>query len=141
MKYKRRTYVAISAVVFFLAALCIVLKMHVSFAGSDLFNEAYAAISVAFDKQAMRSADRIVIRTGESEIQITDPELIGQIVEETAAATHMKVTCPEERWIDVYCGDRLIRSMGWSDCCDTVNVYNSDASHWVISVEGMEDGG
>ena len=141
MKHKRRTCIAILATVVFLAAIWLVLAMNASFGGSNLFSEAYAAMSVAFDKQAMQSADRIVIRTGESEIQITDPAILAQIVKETAAATHTKVTCPEERWIDVYCGDRLIRSMGWSGCCDTVNVYDSDASHWVISVEGMEDGG
>lgn len=120
------------------AVLIAVVACNVSFGMST---DAHAAMSIAFDKQAMDSADRVVVTAKGREIEITDPELIAQVAQETAAATHMKVTCPEDRRIDIYCSDRRIRSMGWSTCCDTVNVYDTDGDHWVISVEGIEEGG
>lgn len=138
MKNKKYIRIGIVAAVCLLAAVSVVLAMNVSFGMST---DAHAAMSIAFDKQAMRSANRIVIRTYGKEIEITDPALVGEIAEETAAATHMKLDCPEGKWIDVYCDDQLIRSMGWSACCDTVNVFDTDATHWVMSIEGAEEGG
>ncbi|MBQ7415417.1 MAG: hypothetical protein IJW14_00085 [Oscillospiraceae bacterium] len=120
------------------AVLITVVACNVSFGMST---DAYAAMSIAFDRQAMASADRIVVTAKGTEIEITDPELIAQVTQQTAAATHMKFSCPEDRRIDIYCGDRLIRSMGWSTCCDMVNVYDTNGTHWVISVEGIEEGG
>lgn len=120
------------------AVLITVAACNVSFGMST---DAYGLMSIAFDKQDMASADRIVVTAKGTRIEITDPELIAQMVQQTAAATHMKFSCPEDRRIDIYCGDRQIRSMGWSTCCDTVNVYDTDGSHWAMSVEGIEEGG
>lgn len=122
-----------------ISSICMVLLMqNVSFGkGSD----AYAAMSVAFDKKSIHSVDRIIIINGTTEIEVDDPMVISQVIEETTVATHMKVTCPIGRQINLYCGDKLIRSMGWSRCCDTVNVYDTDITHWVVSVEGLEEGG
>lgn len=102
---------------------------------------AYAAVSIAFDKQAMQSVDRIIIRANGAEHEIADVALVKDLVAETSAATHMKFSCPCDKWIDMYCGERLVRSMGWTSCCDAVNVYDTDAMHWVVSLEGIEDGG
>lgn len=124
-----------------LAAVVVLITMVACNVSFGMSTDAYAAMSIAFDKQAMASADRVVVTAKGTEIEITDPKLIAQMVQETAAATHMKVTCSEDRRIDIYCGDRRIRSMGWSTCCDMVNVYDTDGTHWVISVEGIEEGG
>ena len=67
--------------------------------------------------------------------------LLDAVVAETMVATHMDVHCTEDRRIDLYAGDALIRSMIWSTCCDTVLVYDTDESHWVVSIEGAEEGG
>lgn len=131
-------------VIVLLASLCtlilviVLLALNVSFGMST---GAYAAASIAFDKQAMQSVDRIVIRTKDAEYKIADVALVKDIVSETSAATHMNFSCPCDKWIDMYCGERLLRSMGWSSCCDAVNVYDTDAMHWVISMEGIEEGG
>lgn len=131
-------------VVILLVSLCglilivLLLAVNVSFGMST---GSYAAISIAFDKRAVQSVDRIVVRTNNAEYEITDVTLVTDLVEQTSAATHIKPSCPCDKWIDMYCADRLIRRMGWSSCCDTVNVYDTDATHWVISKEGIEDGG
>ena len=116
----------------------VLLALNVSF---GISTGAYAAASIAFDKQAMQSVDRIVIKTKDAEYEITDAALVKDLVSETSAATHMNFSCPCDKWIDLYCGDHLIRSMGWTSCCDAVNVYDTDAKHWVISIEGIEEGG
>ncbi len=140
MKNKKRI-VILSLVLSVLVLAAVFLIRNVSFGFSNLFTEAYGAMSLSFDKQAMQSVNRVVITADGKTVEITDPALIGEIVAETAAATHMKFGCPEDKQIDLYCDDRLIRSMGWSSCCDTVNVYDSDRAHWVISIEGSEEGG
>lgn len=140
MKNKKRI-VILSLVLSVLVLTAVFLIRNVSFGFSNLFTEAYAAMSVSFDKQAMQSVNRVVITANGKTAEITDPALIGELVAETAAATHMQLGCPEDKQIDLYCDDRLVRSMGWSSCCDTVNVYDSDMAHWVISVEGSEESG
>ena len=138
------SYLARKKVIILLAALCIIISTIVLVAVNTSFGastEAYAAMSLAFDKRAMQSVDRIIIRTNGTEYELTDVALVNALVEETRAATHIQPSCPVEKWIDMYYGDQLIRSMGWSSCCNTVNVYDTDAMHWVISVEGIENGG
>ena len=40
--------------------------------------------------------------------------------------------CAKDRTIEVYKGDRLIRSMVWGTCCDSVKVYDADVGHWLL---------
>ena len=121
-----------------LILIIVLLVLNVSFGMST---GAYAAVSVAFDKQTLQSVDRVVIRANDAEYELTDTALVKDLVAETSVATHMAFSCPCDKWIDLYCGERLIRSMGWTSCCDAVNVYDTDAMHWVISIEGIEEGG
>lgn len=95
-------------------------------------------ISVAFDKLLMLTADRVVIRVEGSSYETTDPELIRLITSETQVATNTDLRYPKtDRWIDIYRGDALIRSMRWSDSLDTIIVYHADSTHWVFpSYEG-----
>lgn len=135
-QYKRLLVILL---VLCILSICIVLLIqNVSFGkGSG----AHAAMSVALDKKSINSVDRVVIINATNEIEINDPTVIARIIEDTIVATHTKVTCPIDRQINLYCGDKLIRSMGWSRCCDTVNVYDTDIQHWVVSIEGLEEGG
>lgn len=137
-KVNRKRIVIILLVLGVLSTLVVWLALNVNI---GMGTDSYAALSISFDKRAMRSADRIVLRTDTKEVEITDSALVSKIVDETAAATHMKLGCPEEKWIDVYCGDRLIRSMGWAPCADTVNVFDTDATHWIVTIEGGFEGG
>lgn len=95
--------------------------------------------SAAFDKSSMKKADRIIIRTGEKQYEITDPDVIHMIVSETMVATNTDLRYPNtDRWIDVYSGNTLVRSMRWADNQDTIIVYNRDSIHWIYpSVDGV----
>lgn len=95
-------------------------------------------ISVAFDKSLMERVDRIIIRTGEKQYEITDPDVIHMIVSETTVATNTDLRYPNtDRWIDVYSGNILVRSMRWADNHDAIIVYNKDSIHWIYpSMEG-----
>ena len=95
-------------------------------------------ISVAFDKSLMIRADKIIIRVDETQYEIADSDVIRKIVSETKVATNTDLRYPNtNRWIDVYCGNILVRSMRWADNLDTIIVYNSDRLHWIFpSAEG-----
>lgn len=95
-------------------------------------------ISVALDKSLLMKADKIIIRVDERQYEITDNDMIRKIVSETKVATNTDLRYPNtDRWIDVYCGNILVRSMRWTDNIDTIIVYKSDRFHWIFpSAEG-----
>ena len=89
--------------------------------------------SVALDKFQMLTADRVVIRVEERSYETTDPELIRLITSETRVATNTDLSYPKtDRWIDIYRGDVLIRSMRWADNLNQIVVYHADNTHWVF---------
>lgn len=97
--------------------------------------------SVSFDKQEMKTVNRIEITDGEKQIEITDPIIVDSMVKETMVATHIGTGCSYDRKIDLYCNNALIRTMYWSPCCDSVCVYDADETHWVFSSEGSRPKG
>ena len=97
--------------------------------------------SISFDKQKMKTVNRIEITDGDKRIVITTHTTVDAIVKETMVATHIGTGCPYERKIDLYCDDTLIRTMYWSSCCDSVCVYDADAVHWIFSIEGTRPKG
>ncbi len=93
-----------------------------------------------FEKQKLKKIDKVVLTdttNGENKVvTITDKELIREIVEETAVADRANLGCgkTDRRQINLYHGDKLIRTMKWSDTSERmVNVYNSDLTHWLIT--------
>ena len=138
MRRKKIWIAAVALCIFLIAG--IVVSQFVSVGMANL-SEAHGALSFAFDKKLMQSVDRMVITADGRSVSITDRALLDAVVAETMVATHMDVHCTEDRRIDLYAGDALIRSMIWSTCCDTVLVYDTDESHWVVSIEGAEEGG
>lgn len=136
---RKKIVIAVSILAFLLIGN-IVASQFVSFGMANL-SEAQGALSFAFDKKQMQSVDRMVIAADKRTVEVTDRTLLDAVVDETMAATHMDVHRSEDRRIDLYAGDVLVRSMPWSTCCDTVLVYDTDETHWVISIEGVEDGG
>ena len=93
-------------------------------------------ISVAFfEKWETAQIDKIVVKADGKEIVITDQDLVSKIAKETTVATYAMIGCPEDRQIDAYSGDKLVRSMKWSTCQNSVKVYRADLLHWVIIPE------
>jgi hypothetical protein len=96
----------------------------------------YQGISICFfEKWESFRIDKIIVKADGKEIVITDPDLVSKIAWETTVATTGMVGCPEDRRIDAYCGDELVRSMKWSTCSDTIKVYKTDGLHWVFDLE------
>ena len=109
--------------------------------GSNIFTESGGCISFSFDKRDITTVNKVVVSNGDKEVVIEDKALVDLVVNETKVATHIGGSCPEDKKIELYSGDTLIRSMGWSSCSDTVRVYSADDAHWVFSIEGPEDEG
>lgn len=97
--------------------------------------------SISFDKQKMKTVNNVKITDEDKCVEITSHATIDAIVKETMVATHIGTGCSYERRIDLYCDDTLIRTMYWSSCCDSVCIYDTDASHWVFSIEGTRPRG
>ena len=110
---------------------------------STLHTKEYGrCINVAvFGKLELRNVDRVVITKNGAEITVTDSTLIDQIVSETTVATHGRIHDANDGTIRLYRGDKLLRSMGWSTCCDLVQVYEADLTHWVIALPEINDAG
>lgn len=94
-----------------------------------------------FEKQNLSSVDKIIVTANGREIVCTDESVIRNVIQDCAIATHVSFGCPAERKIDLFSGDRLVRSMEWSTCEDYVKVYTADAFHWMFSPEGWEHDG
>lgn len=96
-------------------------------------------ISVALDKLPMMLANRAVLRWGEKRYEITDSELVRQLASETRCATNTDLCYGKaDRWIDLYCGKVLVRSMMWETEHNAIIVYQTDLFHWVLpSAEGL----
>lgn len=93
-------------------------------------------ISVAFfEKQKMDKVDRIILRKFSKEsIEITDLSIVKEIASETTISTHANQKMPADASIELYSGDRLIRSMQWSIDLGLVQVCEKpDATHWLIT--------
>ena len=94
--------------------------------------------SVTLDKLPMLLANRAVIRDGENHYEITDFSFVKEITSATMCATNTDLCSHDtDRWIDIYCGNVLIRSMQWEDNHNGIVVYQASPLHWVFpSVEG-----
>lgn len=96
-------------------------------------------ISVSWDKMPMLFADKAVLRIGEYNYTIDDIAVVRSIVSETSVATCTDLRFWEQNacWIDIYCGDVLIRSMKCEADFTQVVVYEKDILHGIFpSVEG-----
>ena len=96
-------------------------------------------ISVSlFGRFELRNIDKVVIASNGKEWTITDSNLIKQICNETRVAERVNLCTESSKRIDLYSGDRLVRSMKWSGCCNTVEVYESGVTHWLIAPLGSK---
>lgn len=84
-------------------------------------------------KLELRNVEKAVITYNGQMATITDSELLSQLVEETQTANYVHRCNGKTGTIDLYRGDKLVRSMSWSGCCDAVRVYKADVTHWLFS--------
>ena len=91
-----------------------------------------------FGRLELRNIDKVVIVSDGKEWTITDPNLIGQICSETRVAERVDLCTESSKQINLYSGDRLVRSMKWSGCCGTVEVYEPGITHWLIAPLGSK---
>ena len=89
-----------------------------------------------FGRFELRNIDKVIVASNGKEWTITDSDLIEQICNETRVAERAGPCTERSKRIDLYSGDKLIRSMNWSACCECVTVYNRDLTHWIFSPPG-----
>lgn len=84
-------------------------------------------------KWELRDVDKAVITHNGKTVSTTDLEFLSQLTKETQTATHGGDHGDESVKIQLYCGDKLVRTMYFSECCHTITVYETDATHWIFS--------
>lgn len=121
-----------SFVLWVLALLLLAINIGISFNPSDNGG----CISVTFDKLPMLLAQKAILRMGDKTYSITDVKLVHEIVSETIVATNTDLRYAEtDRWIDIYCGNFIVRKIHWLGRHDTPHmfiVYNTSPIHWIL---------
>lgn len=115
--------------------LCVILilSQFVAVSTAGAFTEGGGCFSVVFDKAFVLGADRIVIREGEKIVTITDKALVREIALEFVVANRTDLCgYHADKWMDIYNGDQLVRSIRWNACCELAEIYEADAAHWVF---------
>lgn len=100
-----------------------------------LFSKEYGrCLSIALmGKRELRGVDKAVITYQDGTGTITNPEVLNRLVEETRTAAYGGSHGGKDATIELYRGDELVRTMYFSECCNTVTVYETDATHWIFS--------
>lgn len=103
---------------------------------SSLLSKDDGCLSITlFEKRKLADVDRVVIDKRDRRCEITDKDLIDDIINETSIATHATSGVHGKDYtIELYSGDELVRSMPWASCCDIVTVYTEDATHWLFNL-------
>ena len=121
--------------------LCIVLVLLVVVICSLFRCSPGECISVSlFGRFELRNIDKVIIYADGKEWTITDSDFIEELCDETRVAEHINPCTRGGRKIDLYSGDRLVRSMIWATCCDQIEVYKPSITHWLIGGIGTESG-
>ena len=113
--------------------LLTILLFHCMAVRITAFTEAGGCVAVVFDKHKVLQADRIVLREGDKTVTITDPQQVQELAS-TFVVANRSALCGYymDRWMDIYCGDTVVRQIHWNDHEELVTVYESDAGHWVL---------
>lgn len=148
MKKKYVIISAISLIAILVAALAISISCNVIVGKPEKTSQGIryrtGCTSVAlFGKREIAGVDKVVISSDSKSMTITDEDLVNRIVDKTKVATWAYNTgcgcCELKNWtIDLYCGDKLLRSMEWIED-DIVKVYDRDLTHWVFPVEKQHE--
>lgn len=102
-------------------------------AKSYIDNKGGGCISVVFDKPFVKCADRVVIYENGQVITIEDKETVREIAELFVVANCTALCSPgNERRIEIYNGDWLVREIRWTQCQSEYYIYECDLFHWVF---------
>lgn len=115
--------------------LCVllILSQFIGISTAGAFTAGGGCFSVVFDKALVLSADRIVIREGVKTVTITDKALVREIAAEFVVANRTDLCgYHADKWMEIYNGDLLVRSIHWNACCELAEIYEADAFHWVF---------
>ena len=94
-----------------------------------------------FGKWELKNVDCAVITIDGEKVTVTDENLLDELVSETRVADRVSACGESSRQIDLYSGDKLVRSMKWDACCNTVKVYEPGLTHWLISFKQSVNAG
>lgn len=123
----------------FALSIALLLLITSQFIGvhNGLFSSAGGdCIAVVFDMAAVMDADKIVYREGTREVTITEPDTVKKIASQFVVANRAGL-CPsqDDRYLYIYNGDKLLRSLRWRCCEEIVDIYEEDATHWLFPPE------
>ena len=125
MSKKKKRGIIIGSICTGLILLVLLCSQFVAADFSDIF-------SVVFDKAFVLGSDKIVVRDGDEVITITDKALVQEIAANFVVANRTGL-CGyyDDKWMDIYNGDKLVRNIHWNAHDDLVEVYQADALHLV----------
>ena len=125
-RYKRRR-----AIIWIIILALLVLNVNLGI--SDLDSD-HGCISVSFDKVPLLLADRIVVCRGDERYEITDRALVWEVATVSRVPVHISHYSDTVCWLEVYCGDFLVRRIRWADGClgEVFIVYEQDIGHWIF---------
>ena len=141
LKWERR-YRRRRAIIWIIVLVLLVLNVNLGFYPNGAKYSGQGCISVSFDKMLLLLADRIVVRQGNALYEITDRKLIWDVVTESRLPTNAGLRYMQtDRWIEIYCGDLLVRKMRWATALDgdVFVVYEADSLHWIFP-EDLSEG-
>ena len=104
---------------------------------NGLFSSAGGScFAVVFDKNDVLNADRILYQVGNQRFEITDPDTVRKIASEFVVANRAGLcNAQDDRYMYIYNGDKLVRSLRWRCCEEIVDIYEEDAAHWLLPPE------
>lgn len=135
--------IAVLVIAFVIAISCNVMVGKPEKTSNGIYYRTGCTSVALFGKMEIAGVDKVVISSAEKSMTITDTDLVNRIVGRTKVATWAYNTgcgcCELRDWtIDLYCGDKLMRSMEWLED-DVVKVYDPDLTHWVFPVERQQE--
>lgn len=114
----------------------LIASQFIAFHNGLFDDEGGSCIAVVFDKHEVLGADRIVYKVGSKEVTVTDPETVRMIAEKFVVANRAGLcNSTDNKWMYIYNGDKLVRSLQWRACNEIVDIYETDSAHWLLPSE------
>jgi len=133
---KIKQFKRISIIVLVLIVLNLIAAQFIGIHNGLFSNASGDCIAVVFDKSAVIGADKIVYVAGNREITITDPDTVKNIAKRFVVANRAGLcNSLDNKYMYIYNGDKLVRSMRWRCCEEIVDIYEEDGLHWLLPPE------
>ena len=134
MKTRRFKYICI--IILILLALNLIGAQFIGIHNGLFSNASGDCIAVVFDKAAVLGSDKIVYVVGNKEVTISNPDSVKKIAKEFVVANRAGLcNSLDNRYMYIYNGDKLVRSMRWRCCEEIVDIYEEDSLHWLLPSE------